>query len=451
MKKHPKFTKKSQSQPTSEPPVITIDSAPSDAKPQPAPKPASFNLANSKPRFNLREHKKLLIILTAVFLAVVGAVITLLLIFHHKSPDSATDGTTSSDDSAPEPPKYYSNLSGLEISDPKLNNSPTYCMQIPNGADYNRQQAGLTQAPVVFEAIAEAGITRFAAIFQNPTSSTIGPIRSLRLYYLDWDTPFDCTIVHAGGADDAIAAVRAGGYRDLSEDYDYMWRGAYPYYAPNNLFTSSQLLAAFNSQHNYNSSNPTSFARLLPAEAAAIAADNLAAANPATDGAEADCTTEGTETDCVAPTPVPLVNQISINFGRSATYNTVYRYDSATNTYPRAYADGTPHQSYNCPADLKSPNPATDCGAAVQIAPSAIVAMMVKQTTASDRYHQNITTTGSGTAYIFQNGQAIKGTWEKPDRASQISFRDETGNTVALTPGQAWIAAVPTSTGSVSY
>ena len=98
----------------------------------------------------------------------------------------------------------YSNLTGLALEDAGDLNAPAYCIQTPNGMDGARPQAGLTEAGVIFEAIAEMGITRFAAIYQNPGSAVIGPIRSLRLYYLQWDTPFDCTIVHAGGADDAL-------------------------------------------------------------------------------------------------------------------------------------------------------------------------------------------------------------------------------------------------------
>ena len=124
--------------------------------------------------------------------------------------------------------KIYSNITGQEITDESLN-------QTPNGTDGARPQAGLNDAGVVFEAIAEAGITRFAAIYQNPSTAVIGPIRSLRLYYLEWDTPFDCTIVHAGGADDAIAAVRNGGYKDLTENYTYMYRQRLHYIKPTRL------------------------------------------------------------------------------------------------------------------------------------------------------------------------------------------------------------------------
>ena len=155
----------------------------------------------------------------------------------------------------------------------EINSQPTFCIQIPNGMDGARPQTGLNQASIVFEAIAEAGITRFAAIFKNPINQTaIGPIRSLRVYHLDWVSPFDCTIIHAGGADDALSAVSTG-YKHLSESYIYMWRstgiwtrsGFTGYYAPNNLLTSGPLLADFHRQkENDQRSYPKSFSRLTP-------------------------------------------------------------------------------------------------------------------------------------------------------------------------------------------
>ena len=130
-----------------------------------------------------------------------GALVATALLMPKKSlPDFAFPEVPSK---KPESNNIYSNLTGEIVASEEEKAAPTFCIQTPNGTDGARPQVGLTQAGVIFEAIAEAGITRFAAIYQNPSSAAIGPIRSLRMYYLMWDTPFDCTIVHAGGADDA--------------------------------------------------------------------------------------------------------------------------------------------------------------------------------------------------------------------------------------------------------
>ena len=69
--------------------------------------------------------------------------------------------------------------------------------------------------------------------------------------------------------------------------------------------------------------------------------------------------------------------------------------------------------------------------------------MIVPERRASDNYHEDITTIGSGEAYVFQNGLAIKGTWNKSSVADQIKFLDESGNEIKLVPGQVIVSAVP--------
>ena len=342
-----------------------------------------------------------------------------------------------------EKPKYYSILSGEEIAEESLNSAPTYCVQIPNGLDGARPQVGLEQAPVIFEAIAEAGITRFAAIFQSPTSSAIGPIRSLRQYYLEWDTPFDCTVVHAGGSDEALSSLSTGGYRDLTEDYTYEWRDYSAYVAPNNLFTSSNLLKQFNSDNGYNESTVKSFSRMKPAAAEKARTAAIEAAQDKTETNEAgdELTVPGT----------PLVSNIAVNFGYTAAFNTNYTYDADSGTYLRSYADGVPHMTYTCPEGLEEPRPQHDCGDAKQLAPKAIAVMEVAQSLDTDGYHLVTQTTGSGKAYVFQNGKATEGTWSRQSISDVIKFTDENDEEISFVPGQLWVAAIPTTTGSVSY
>lgn len=341
-----------------------------------------------------------------------------------------------------EPSKTLSPLTGEELENPSLSNLPTFCVQIPNGLDGARPQVGLNEAGVIFEAIAEAGITRLAAIFQNPTSSIIGPIRSLRMYYLEWDTPFDCTIVHAGGADDAIKAVSSGKYRDLTENYAYMWRGN-SYGALNrqwnNLFTSANYLKSFNETNGFTTSNIKSFQRETKKNAEISRVKNNSE-NPLNidSGTESSVNIINTK-----------VNNITINYGGDVYFNPTYAYNSKTNSYDRFY-NGEPHMSYNCTGELGEVTPEETCGEPTQISPKVVIAIKVNETKAADGYHESITTIGSGEAYIFQNGEVIDGFWEKSSRDSQIIFKDEKKIELKLIPGQTWISAIPTY-GTVTY
>ncbi len=337
---------------------------------------------------------------------------------------------------------FYNVLDGTEISDESLNSSPVFCIQVPNGTDGARPQAGLNEAKVIFEAVAEAGITRFAAIFQNPTS-VIGPVRSLRIYYLEWDTPFDCTIVHAGGPGDAAAAVRSGGYKDLNESYVYMWRSSANNVlrrAWNNLFTSGSRLKNFTNDSGYTTSSPTGFSRYTPKEAIEEKLKNQAA-NPLDIDAAASESVTGFN---------PSVTSIDIKYGYAPNFNPHYDYDVTSNTYKRSYESGVEQLVYNCPENSDELTPETSCGDPTVVAPSVVIAMMVQEGKASDNYHEAIKTTGSGKAYIFQNGEVIECTWEKPSIESQIVFKDNGGNAIKLVPGQTWISAVP-NYGAVEY
>lgn len=333
----------------------------------------------------------------------------------------------------------YSALTGEKLSDGANVNAPTYCVQTPNGTDGARPQAGLNTAGVIFEAIAESGITRFAAIYQNPSSAIIGPIRSLRIYYLEWDTPFDCTIVHAGGSGDALAAV-SNGYRDLSEDYSYMYRGTYGGRLWNNLFTTAADLAKYNSDHGYDSSNVKGFARMTPEESLRAKVDALAVDKLNITRAARGDTSE----------LKPAVSSINLNLGGWKDFNVSYQYDANSDKYLRSYGSGVAHEVYSCPSeDLGERNPEDVC-TLTQMAPSVVVALVVNERRASDNYHEDIDVIGTGDAYIFQNGTAVKASWLKGSKEEQISFTDADGQEVRLAPGQTIVTAVP-SYGSIDF
>ena len=336
--------------------------------------------------------------------------------------------------------EVYSALTGEVLADKALATAPAYCIQTPNGTDGARPQAGLNEAGVVFEAIAEAGITRFAAIYQNPESAVIGPIRSLRIYYLQWDTPFDCTIVHAGGSGDALAAVSSGGYKDLTENYAYMYRGTYGGRRWNNLFTTSALLRQYASDSGNASSEIKGFARMTPEESERARVDALVE--------EKLVITRPAEGDTATLTP--KVSGVNLHFGGWPNFNVNYNYDAESNKYVRSYESGAAHEIYACPAeDLGERNPEDVCSL-TQMAPSVVVAMVVSEHRASDNYHEDISAIGSGDAYIFQNGMVVRGTWSKASAADQIKFTDSEGAEIKLAPGQTFVSAVP-NYGSVDF
>ncbi|HEY5695624.1 MAG TPA: DUF3048 domain-containing protein, partial [Candidatus Saccharimonadales bacterium] len=106
-------------------------------------------------------------------------------------------------------PVYYSPLTGEKVADQAATLMPVTAIMIENSPDA-RPQSGIKQAGVVFEAIAEGGITRFLTLHQQDKPQMIGPVRSLRMYYVDWLAPFNASVAHVGGSLFALNEVRNG-------------------------------------------------------------------------------------------------------------------------------------------------------------------------------------------------------------------------------------------------
>lgn len=289
-------------------------------------------------------------------------------------------------------PKFYSPLTGIEVKDEAATKRQVTAIMIENSPDA-RPQSGLKAAGVVFEAVAEGGITRFIALYQESQPKLIGPVRSVRPYYVEWAAGFDPAVAHIGGSARALKMIRGGGYGvDLDQFFNAgsYWR-ATDRYAPHNVYTNFKRLNALESQKRKTSSKFTFAPR-------------------------------------VDEKPVAKPNAKSINMAvSSGSYMVDYTYDAKSNSYIRKQG-GARHN------DRESG----------QIQPKVAIAIRVPMSLGfEDGYREQIKTTGKGQAYIFQNGTVIKATWSKPNAKSQIKFTDADGQEVKLVRGQTWITAVP--------
>ena len=68
-------------------------------------------------------------------------------------------------------------------------------------------QSGIAQADIIYEVLAEGGVTRFVAIYMMMDSEKIGPVRSTRDYFLDLALNHDAVFVHHGGSPGGYAAI----------------------------------------------------------------------------------------------------------------------------------------------------------------------------------------------------------------------------------------------------
>jgi len=344
----------------------------------------------------VRRHRTTCILVaSALILVAAGCVVFIILSQNSKEPEASAKTVVNK----PKPIKYYSPLTGVEVTDEAATKQAATAIMIENSPDA-RPQSGLKNSGVVFEAIAEGGITRFLVLYQQEKPSLIGPVRSLRIYYIDWLAPFDASVAHVGGSAAALNEIRNGSYRDIDQFFNpsSYWR-ATDRYAPHNVYTSFAKLDALNKSKKYTTSTFTGLTR--------------------TDG---------------KTVKKPNAKTIDVTIS-SYLYNSSYKYDAKTNSYAR-YEGGAKH------LDRESG----------QIKPKVVIVMKVSESTVfEDGYRQSIKTIGSGTAYIFQNGTVKKVTWKKASKTKQITFTDSKGKNVPLVRGQTWITAVPSNTGGVSW
>ena len=291
----------------------------------------------------------------------------------------------------PEPVKTTepSRLTGVEISK-ELNQLPTTAVQIENSPDA-RPQSGLYDAGLVTEALVEGGITRFNAIFMESQPERIGPIRSLRPYYIDFFWPYDAGIVHAGGSGQALAEVASLGLKDM----DHGPNGGTFYrdnnrYAPHNLYSSRAKLLELQRAKGWATST---FAGLV----------------------------RKAEKKAEAPTAHAVDVAIS-----GFLYNPRFDYDAASNSYLRSQA-GKPHMDEN----------------GKQINPKVVVVLVMPQH--YEGIYSVYQTTGSGKVYVFQDGTVTEGIWKKTARNAQFKFGDANGAPIGLNPGQTWMTLASTA------
>lgn len=346
----------------------------------------------------LSANKRLLIISGVVFVLAIGAATAFYFLNKKDEPKKQAREDTQKEEQVPPPPKYYSPLTGLQVTDEAATKQQVTGIMIENSPDA-RPQSGIKDAGVVYEAIAEGGITRFLCIYQQEKPQLIGPVRSVRPYYVDWIAPYDAAVAHIGGSYNALQEVRNGTYKDIDQFFNAgaYWR-ATDRYAPHNVYTSFQRLDILNSSKGYTSSNFTGFPR---------------------------------KDD--APAKQPNASAINVNIS-SGLYNSSYQYEPATNSYVRSQG-GAAH---------------TDREAG-QVKPKVVIVIKVNTVLGfEDGWREQMTTIGSGAAYIFQDGTVTEGTWTKAGKRDQITFTAADGKPVALNAGQTWITAIPTDR-SVSW
>jgi Protein of unknown function (DUF3048) N-terminal domain/Protein of unknown function (DUF3048) C-terminal domain len=378
------------------PEVAPFDVPHTNGRFTPEPEPKSNPLDRIKDFWkNLSKKQRILfgVIALVIVLLLGGGVYALTK--DDQAPTTQTPTSKKKAATATKPTTEPSRLTGLPV-DPEVNKRPVTSIQIENSPSA-RPQSGLKDAGVVFEAIAEGGITRFNASFLEAQPDYIGPIRSVRPYYAVLAAPFDPIFVHAGGSAQGLGTLKILGLKDLDHGANgNAFQRVGNREAPHNLYSSTTALDKASQARGYTSSDVKSFERKAEQK-------NL-------------------------PITAKMIN-LSIS---SPLYNVSYNYDQASNTYPRTLG-GQPH---------------TDEKTGTQIAPKVVVALVMNYSQSG--IYSVYQTTGTGTAFVFQDGTVTQATWNKPNDQTQFTFTDASGKPVKLDAGQTWLTLVK-ATSAVTY
>lgn len=266
-----------------------------------------------------------------------------------------------------------------------------------------RPQSGVNSASIVYEAIAEGGITRYLAIYSTNEAEKVGPVRSVRTYYVDWAHGYDAYLAHVGGNYDALQKIPKDKIYDLDQ-----FRYSSPYHreysaglaSEHTMYTSTTKLRSQAATNKYDTANNFTILKFKD--------------DPTTDAEKA---------------LLPASQEAAIDFS-TAQFKVKFVYDKTTNSYKRFLAGK---------ADV-------DSMTKEQITAKNIIVMTVKRqptVTAINEQGYNMTTIGEGKAKIFLDGKTIDGTWKKTSAEDRELFYDETGKEIVFNRGKFWISVIP--------
>ena len=288
-----------------------------------------------------------------------------------------------------------------------------------------RPQSGLSFADVIYEAVAEGGITRLLVVFHCQDAGIIGPVRSARTYFVDFISEYSeyPLYAHVGGANtdgpaDAIGQIGTYGWR-FYNDLD-QFGVPYPIYKQIGSRNGHEVAT----EHTMYSNT----SRLWD-----YAAKKRDIAYKDKDGNAWDESFVPYEYKEDAPaSDRPAAQIVNVKYwGGFDDFFVDWTYNKESNAYLRKNG-GTSHMDRNTDKQLQVKN---------------VVVLLMQESRANDGYENNLhliyKDKGTGKAIIFMDGKEIKGTWKKDKRTSRTQLFASSGSKIELNPGLTWFHILP--------
>jgi len=300
-------------------------------------------------------------------------------------------------------------LNGVEIFDEStsLNVKRFPVAVMVNNATPARPQSGLTDADLIYEIVAEGGITRYLAIYLSKTPDIVGPIRSVREYYL----PFvrengKASLMHIGYSPQAFQKISQW------EIFSIGLKGA-DFYRDNhgNFNVATEHTAYSKGEDLFKFSENLRGATSEPIEMWKFKAEGL------------------------KDSQLQEVHTAQIDFWYPGDYTGYFKYDPNTNDYVR----------YSGVSENGLPEILLDRETKKEIRVKNVIIQMALEFPIpnDDKNRLDYKVLGSGNVYVLQDGKLIKGTWKKDSLDSRTRFYNEKSDEIELNRGKIWVSVVP--------
>lgn len=342
----------------------------------------------------MKKNSKIIIIVMLLIIIIAGVALALVI---------------TKDKRGEETPKEEAQETVAEKEKPKLKIVDETSVSRPYAVMINNNhaawpQCGIQDAYIVYEIIAEGGITRMMALYKDQETAKIGSIRSARHYFIDYAQENDAIFVHWGGSPqaynklgsidslDGIALENSVFFRDRTLKRDYEHTG----------FTSMKNVTEYATKQGYTRSTNKDLLLNYSVE----------------------------EIDMASIENAEKADEIEIRY--SDYHTTSYEYDVENKVYKRS-------MSNKANVDLETGE---------QYTAKNIIIYKVRNYTLNDgegKGRQELDNIGKGEGYFITGGYVIPITWEKTSHSGQTVYQYENGEELIVNDGNTFIQICPTN------
>lgn len=314
--------------------------------------------------------------------------------------------TPSESEPEPSPTGPVNPLTGEPMENEDLVKARPVAVMLNNIAAAMPQQ-GNSGADIIYEIIAEGGITRMVGLYQSVDGvGIIGSVRSARPYFIELAMGMDAIYIHAGGSEDAYSYLSAwgtdhmDGVRGKYSGSGLFWRdrnriAGKNYVTEHSLITSGEAIekalesSGFRLEHEENWTSPLAF------------------------------TEDGT------PAGGDAANSVLVHhYGNKVTR---FRYDEESKKYlveeyNGAYIDGNTGE---------------------QIAVTNVVVMRATMADMRDNYGHVAISLSEGDGWFACGGKVVPITWKKGAYNAPVTYFTEDGKPLELGVGKTYVNVIP--------